>query len=143
MGQQQLLLLVIGVVLVGLAIMAAYPILTKSFHQDEADALLDRALAITGNAVQWKITGDPYNGGNQSYERLAASGLRTLGLDSTTVRGRFRITEATPTTLEVTGVSDRYEGIAVRVFINQYDVVGSDISFDGEISLDDEPDGGG
>ena len=140
MGQQQLLLLVIGVVLVGLAIMAAYPILTKSFHQDEADALLDRALAITGNAVQWKITNDPFSGGNQSYERLAANGLTTLGMDDRTIRGEFRITEATQNTLEVTGVSDRYEGIAVRVFIDQYDVVGSDVSFTGEIDLEDGSD---
>ncbi len=139
MGQQQLLLLIIGVVLVGIAVMAAFPILDKSFKQDEADALLDRGLAITGMAVQWKITNDPFNGGNQSYERLAAGGLRSLGLDSTTVRGRFRITDATPTTLEVTGVSDRYEGIAVRVFVDLYDVVSSDISFEGEISLDEEP----
>lgn len=139
MGQQQLLLLVIGVVLVGLAVMAAFPILDKSFRQDEADALLDRALAITGYAVQWKITMDPYSGGNESYERLQENGLETLGLDSTSVRGRFRITDATSTRLEVTGESDRYEGIAVRVFIDQYDVVGSDISFDGTISLDDAP----
>jgi len=139
MGQQQLLLLVIGVVLVALSISAAFPMLEKGFRQDEADALLDRGLAITGAAVQWKITQDPFNGGNMSYERLAEGGLQTLGLDSTTVRGRFRITEATPTRLEVTGVSDRYEGVAVRVFIDRYDVVGSDISFDGEIGLDDEP----
>ncbi|WP_412068146.1 hypothetical protein [Rubrivirga sp. IMCC43871] len=141
MGQQQLLLLVIGVILVALAVMAAFPALERGYRQDEADALLDRGLAITGYAVQWKITNDPFNGGNQSYERLAGAGLQTLGLDSTTVRGRFRITDATPNTLEVTGVSDRYEGIAVRVFINQYDVVGSDVSFNGEISLDDEPEG--
>ncbi len=139
MGQQQLLLLVIGVVLVGLAVMAAFPILDKSFRQDEADALLDRALAITGYAIQWKVTSDPYSGGNESYERLKDNGLQTLGLDSVNVRGRFRITDATPTRLEVTGVSSRYEGVAVRVFIDRYDVVGSDISFDGEISLDDAP----
>jgi len=143
MGQQQLLLLIIGVVLVALAVTAAFPILERGFRQDEADALLDRGLAITGAAVQWKITQDPYNGGNMSYERLAENGLQTLGLDTTTVRGRFRITEATPTRLEVTGVSDRYEGVAVRVFIDQYDVVGSDISFDGEIALDDAPESDG
>ncbi len=140
MGQQQLLLLVISVVLVAVAIMAAYPVLDKSFRQDEADGLLDRALAITGSAVKWKITSDPYNGGNQSYERLAENGLQTLGLDTTTVRGRFRITDASDTRLEVTGVSDRYEGIAVRVFIDRYDVVGSDISFTGEIDLEDDLD---
>lgn len=136
MGQQQLLLLVIGVILVALAIMSAFPALDKSFRQDEADGLLDRSLAIAGYAVQWKITSDPYAGGNMSYERLADRGLQTLGLDTTTVRGRFAITEATPTRLVVTGVSDRYPGIGVRAYISEYDVDSSVVSFDGDITLE-------
>ena len=135
MGQQQLLLLVIGVVLVGLAVMAAFPVLERGFRQDEADGLLDRALAISTHAVQWKTKMDPYNGGNQSYEGLAVDGLETLALDTANVRGHFGITEATATTLEVTGVSNRYPDIGVRVHVTQYDVTGSDVSFDGEITL--------
>ncbi|MEM0961018.1 MAG: hypothetical protein AAGK21_00595 [Bacteroidota bacterium] len=115
--------------------MAAFPALEKGYRQDEADALIDRALAISGYAVKWKITQDPFHGGNQSYANLASQGLEALGLDTTTVRGRFRITEATDTRLEVTGVSDRYEGIGVRVAVDQYDVVESEISFNGEIDL--------
>ena len=143
MGQQQLILLVISVILVALAVMAAFPVLERNYRQNEADALLDRALSITGHAVQWKITNDPFNGGAQSYERLSEGGLATLGLDTSNVYGRFRITGATQNTLEVTGESDRHEGIAVRVFIDAYDVVGSDISFTGEIGLDDAPEDGG
>ena len=135
MGQQQLLLLVIGVVLVGLSIMAAFPVLDRNFRQDEADGLLDRALAISTHAVQWKTVNDPFNGGNQSYEPLAEGGLQRLALDSTNVRGRFAITGATQRTLEVTGVSDRYPDVGVRVFIQDYKVDSSRVSFNGAISL--------
>jgi hypothetical protein len=135
MGQQQLLLLVIGVVLVGLAGMAAFPVLERGFRQDEADGLLDRALAISTHAVQWKTKMDPYNGGNQSYVGLATDGMATLSLDTTNVRGRFAITGATASTLEVTGVSDRYPDIGVRVNVTEYAVTSSDVSFEGEITL--------
>lgn len=135
MGQQQLLLLVIGVVLVGLAVMASFTILERNYRQDEADGLLDRALSIATHAVYWKTKNDPFAGGNQSYARLASDGIGTLALDSTNVRGRFSITDATVNTLEVTGVSDRYPGIAVRVYVRGYDVDSSRVVFNGEISL--------
>ena len=135
MGQQQLLLLVIGVVLVGLAVVAAFTVLDRNYRQDEADGLLNRSLAIATQAAYWKAKNDPFAGGNQSYERLATDGLRTLALDAANVRGRFAITGATPATLEVTGVSDRYPGIGVRVYLREYGVDSSAVSFDGDFSL--------
>ena len=135
MGQQQLLLLVIGVVLVGIAVLGAFAALERSYNQDEADGLLDRGLAIATHAVYWKTKMDPYSGGNQSYEGLADSGLQTLALDTTNVRGQFAITSATQNTLEVTGVSDRRPGIGIRVFVRDYNVDSSRVSFNGAISL--------
>jgi len=138
MGQQQLLLLVVGVVLVALSVVAAFAVLERNFRQDEADGLLDRALAISTHAVYWKTKLDPFNGGDASYLGLEEQGIETLALDSTTVRGRFAITGATASTLEITGVSDRYEGIGVRVYVSEYDVSRSDVSFDGLYTLGTE-----
>ena len=135
MGQQQLLLLVIGVVLVGLAVVATFTVLERNYDQDEADGLLDRALAISTDAVAWKSKMDPFAGGNQSYARLAQDGLQTLAVDTATVRGRFAITAATASTVEITGVSDRRPGIGVRVTVRDYDVESSEVSFDGGIGL--------
>lgn len=135
MGQQQLLLLVISVVLVGAATVTAFTVLERGYQQDEADGLLDRGLTIATNAVQWKATMDPYNGGNQSYEGLADNGLEALALGSETVRGRFAITAASERTLEVTGVSDRRPGIGIRVYVRDYAVDSSHVSFDGDITL--------
>ena len=135
MGQQQLLLLVVTVILVALSIVAAFSILDRGFKQDEADGLLDRGLAIATHAVQWKATRDPFNGGNMSYERLSAGGLETLALHDTNVRGRFAITGASEETLEVTGVSDRYPGIGIRVYVRAYEVDSSTVDFAGGITL--------
>jgi hypothetical protein len=137
MGQQQLLLLVIAVVLVGLAVLAGFEILQRHYRQDEADGLLDRSLTIATHAVSWKSRNDPFEGGNQSYAPLSTNGIALLGLDSTTVRGEFGITAATANTLEVTGVSTRpgYEAIGVRVYVSGYDVDSSRVSFIGEFSL--------
>ena len=135
MGQQQLLLLVIGVVLVGLAVVAAFSVLDRHYAQDEADGLLERALAISTNAVGWHTLNGPFGGGAGSYERLAAGGIGMLSLDSTTVRGRYRITAATPTTFEVTGVSTRRPGVGVRVYVTEFEVDSSVVSFTGGFSL--------
>lgn len=135
MGQQQLLLLIIGVVLVGLSIVATFTILDRNYRQDEADGLLDRSLAIATQAAYWKAKNDPFAGGNQSYGLLEQGGMSRLALDSSNVRGRFSITSATPNTLEVTGVSDRYPGIGVRVYVHGYDIDSSRVAFDGRFAL--------
>ncbi len=135
MGQQQLLLLVIGVIIVAVAIMAAFPAMNKGFRQDEADGLLDRSLSIASSSAKWKMTQDPFHGGNSSYAELATQGMETLSMDSLNVRGRYRITAATPNTLEVTGVSERYNGIGVRVYVSGYSIDSSRVAFDGAITF--------
>jgi hypothetical protein len=136
MGQQQLILLVICVVLVGLAVMASFAILETNYRKDEADGLLERSLAIATQAAYWKAKNDPFAGGNQSYEPLKEGGMQRLALDSVNVRGRFSFTDATPTSIEVTGISDRIPGIGVRVFVTNFDVDSTVTAFDGSISFD-------
>ena len=136
MGQQQLLLLVIGIIVVAFATLAGFEILQKHYRHDEADGLLDRSLAIATHAVYWKTKNDAFAGGDQSYESLGTDGLETLGLDSSNVRGVFAITGATPSTLEVSGVSTRYPEVGVRVFVTEYAIDSSRVNFNGAITLD-------
>ena len=135
MGQQQLLLLVIGIVLVGIAVMAAFEVLDRNYKQDEADGLLNRALALSAHAVYWKSKNDPFAGGNQSYENLVPGGIEALALHGENVRGRFDFTGATENTLEITGVSDRFPAVGVRVYIRDYAIDSSRVAFDGSLSL--------
>lgn len=135
MGHQQLLLLVIGVIIVAVAILAGLEIFQRHVRQDEADGLLDRGLSIASHAVSWKTRNDPFAGGNQSYEELETDGLALLGLDITTIRGHFGITDATVNTVEITGVSDRYPEVGIRVFVNGYAIDSSRVRFNGSITL--------
>ena len=136
MGQQQLLLLVIGVILVGFAVIAGLAAVQKYTRQDEADGLLDRTLAISSQAVYWKTKNDPFAGGDQSYAALATNGMQTLALDTATVRGRFRITGAWADSVEVSAVSTRYPDIGVRVTVDQYDIKRTVVAYDSSITLD-------
>jgi hypothetical protein len=135
MGQQQLLLLVIGVVLVGFAVLAGFAAIEKHTKQDEADGLLDRTLAIATHAVYWKTKNDPFAGGDQSYANLATDGMATLALDTATVRGSFDITGAWADSVEISAVSSRYPDIGVRVTVEQYDIKRTVVAYDGSITL--------
>lgn len=135
MGQQQLLLLVVGIVMVALAVMGGIYAFKQQALRDEGDGLLDRSISIASYAVQWKITNDPFVGGNQSYESLQSQGLETLQLSKKSVRGLFAITGATTNTLEVTAVSTRYPEVGVRVYVRNYDIDSSRVSTNGSITL--------
>jgi len=138
MGQQQLLLLVIGVIIVGIATVTAFYILEHSYRKDEADGLLDRSLAIATYAVYWKSKNDPFQGGNQSYEALAEGGLEMLALDNSNVRGDYAIVGASPSSVRIAGVSQRFEGIGVCVVVEGYEIPFSFVRYDGSISLDED-----
>ena len=135
MGQQQLLLLVIGIVLVGLAVLAGLEAVQQHVRKDEADGLLDRGLSIATHAVSWKSRNDPFNGGNQSYAELGTDGMEMLALDSITIRGTFAITDATVNTVEITGISDRYPEVGIRVYVSGYEIDSSAVRYDGSLSL--------
>ena len=135
MGQQQLILLVIGIVLVGFAVMAGLAAMETSMKQNEADGLLDRSLSIATNAYFWKSRNDPFAGGDQSYENLSSGGMELLALDTETIRGQFDITNAWPDSVEITAVSSRYPEIGVRVVVDQYNVKRTVISYDGTFVL--------
>ena len=136
MGQQQLLLLVIGVILVGIAVIAGIQAAKDAFGKSEADGIISRNLAIASNAVFWKTKMDPFDGGNAEYTGLATSGLSTLGMDIDTELATWGITLATSSTLEISGVSKRDPNLGVRTFITGYNIDSTIVRFDGSITLE-------
>ena len=138
MGQQQLLLLVMGVIIVGVTIMAGIYAYQEKTRQMIADNLVNRNLEIANAAVYYKTKMDPFNGGNMSYANLADDGLGTLRMEITTNYGTFGITAATESTLEITGVSIRDNTIGARTYVTDYSITRTDIDYEGGITLDDE-----
>jgi hypothetical protein len=136
MGQQQLLLLVMGVIIVGFAVIAGLAMASSTLRQSAVDSLVDRNISIATDAVFWKQKRDPFNGGNASYEGLATDGMQKLFLGETTISGFFKITLATENELEITAVSLRYPEIGVRTRIQGYEIVESEIASDGSIQAE-------
>lgn len=136
MGQQQLLLLVFGLIVVAVAVIAGIQAATDAFGKSEADGIIARNLAIASNAVFWKTKMDPFDGGNAEYTRLSTNGLATLAMDTETELANWDITNATDNTLEITGVAKRDPTIGVRTFISGYSVDSTIVRFDGTITLD-------
>lgn len=136
MGQQQLLLLVFGLVIVGIAVIAGWQAAEERYAKSVADTLVDRNLAIATDAVFWKTKRDPFNGGNASYTGLADDGMQILFLGETTHNGRFKITRATSVELEITAISLEYPHIGARTLVRDYDIVSTEVVYDGSITLE-------
>ncbi len=136
MGQQQLLLLVMGIIIVGFAVMAAFAMGESTLRQSIVDSLVDRNLTIATEAVFWKQKRDPFSGGNASYAGLETDGMQKLFLGERTVTGYFKITRATVDELEITAVSLEYPELGVRTSVEGYEITKTDIAHDGSIAVE-------
>lgn len=55
MGQQQLLLLVLGIVIVGLAVVVGIQAFSENQKQANADQMVNDAIRIASDAQAWKL----------------------------------------------------------------------------------------
>ena len=136
MGQQQLLLLVMGVIIAGLAVVSGIVAFQEKMRQFEMDHIVDRNLKIASAAALWKTKKDPYDGGNASYSGLVTNGLARLNLEEDTGRAVFEITSADGIDLVITGVSTEYPEIGARTWVNGYKVDSTIVSFDNDFTID-------
>ena len=124
MGQQQLLLLVLGVVIVGLAVVVGIDAFRIEGRKAEFDRLTATALRVGGNAYAWKQTPRAMGGGvNTTYfstltlDQLGFEGAQTEGDQSRAVVGGIEYKlirrDVYRTHLAVTNVA---EDIGVAVF---------------------------
>ena len=66
MGQQQLILLVLGVVVVGLAVVVGIETFTTNRRQAAADDLVSNGARIASDAIAWTYKAAPLGGGGGS-----------------------------------------------------------------------------
>ncbi len=135
MGQQQLLLLVLGIVIVGMAIVGGVQIVEKNYRQHDADTLIDRSLMIAQSAVYWKAKTDPFEGGNASYTGLENGGFSRLFLGEQTDTGIFQIATAQADSLVLVAVSKRHPEVGVRITVIGEVITETEIKYDGTISI--------
>jgi len=71
MGQQQLLLIILGVIIVGIAIAVGLSLFSAQSIQANKDAMINDLNNIAAHAYQYKIRPSSMGGGNGSYTNYA------------------------------------------------------------------------
>lgn len=66
MGQQQLLLLVLGIVIVGLAVVVGIQAFSENQKQANADQMVNDAIRIASDAQAWKLKPKAFGGGSSA-----------------------------------------------------------------------------
>ena len=110
MGQQQLLLIILGVIIVGIAIAVGLQLFQSGSIGANQDAMVNDMMNIAAHAEQFRIRPESMGGGGGSLEnyvlpeRLATTGNGTYTVSSTGV--------GADATIEITGNSVPYAGDA-------------------------------
>ena len=118
MGQQQLLLLVLGIVIVGLAVVSGIQAFGENQKKANADALTNDVIRIASDVQVWSLKPIPFGGGNGqftnvTFEKLgyAMSGAGIAGvytnlnasLSTGGANSGYRLSAPGPATLTITG----------------------------------------
>lgn len=118
MGQQQLLLLVLGIIIVGLAVVAGIIAFNENRDKTSRDALVNDAVRIATEAQSWSLKARVFGGGNGvptnvTFERL---GFTTTGGAYTNINGTYSMS-ASATSVEIAGSNAAGTGfVAVGVY---------------------------
>ncbi|OZC01945.1 hypothetical protein [Rubricoccus marinus] len=136
MGQQQLFLLVLGLVIVGLAVVVGLQVFEGSNRQNQADDVLNRNVRLAMDAVSWRARATVHGGGgNGSYAPLADGGFEVMGVEGNVYATEHAILSATGTTLEIVGVSSASRGVGAYVRVEGNRIAESYSAIDGSITL--------
>lgn len=138
MGQQQLLLLVMGIVVVTIAVFIGISLVDQSMKERHVDLLVSHTVMVAGEATGWRAKHSPYIGGGDSYEKLDTEGMRGLLMAEERLPGRIKITRATKEELDIVAVSDHYPDLGVLTRVVGEEIVETIIAYDGSITLPEE-----
>ncbi|WP_420454707.1 hypothetical protein [Rubrivirga sp.] len=111
MGQQQLLLLVLGIVIVGLAVVVGIQAFGENQKKANTDAVVNDAIRIASDAQAWALKPTAFGGGNGNFcagETTTAVTLTDLGYkaDYENANGEYSIAVTDCTSMEITGTGD-------------------------------------
>lgn len=122
MGQQQLLLIVLGTIIVGVAIVVGINMFTTGAINAERDALLQDVNNVASSAASFWRKPAALGGGNRTF--VGVSDVTTFGADSSNANGVYIMSSVTATSFVVTATGAN-EGVIVVASISQQGVSGS------------------
>jgi hypothetical protein len=124
MGTQQLLLIVLGVIIVGIAVVVGINIFGSNAEQANKDAITQDCLRIASAAQGYYRKPTMLGGGNNAFDNIEITdcGMSDDGAgNGENVNGSYTITQSTGDTFEITGTSatDPLKTVAVLVDMTQ------------------------
>ncbi len=126
MGQQQLLLLVLSAIIVGVSIMIGINMFSSSAAQANQDAVLQDCMNIASRAQEWWRKPIAMGGGGRTFTGGTGVTLAKLNIDSVNanVSSPFNLTVA-PQLLTIVGTG--VEGMIVTVIVDPDSIVSTTI----------------
>lgn len=119
MGQQQLLLVVLGMILVGIAIVVAVTMFQSNAIESSRAAIINDLLYFASKARQYYWKPVNLGGGNRSFAGIDFHTLSTL---TENVNGRYYLESASANEVVLVGVGRMVSGedsVRVRMRINE------------------------
>ena len=145
MGQQQLLLLVLGIVLVAVAIVAGFMIFEENIKKSNAEALVSDAVNIATAAQSWKVRPQTFGGqtGSSRDDPMDYTGFtfNAISLESphVTPNGVFTFTADTRG-LVIIGHNEEYANQVTLTVdgLTEQDIIAVVSSIDDDINITSE-----
>ena len=122
MGQQQLLLIVLGTIIVGVAVVVGINMFTTGAVNAERDALIQDVNNIASSAAAYWRKPAALGGGARKFTGVAD--VTIFGADSSNANGKFTMTVTNETTIQVTATGAN-EGVIIVATITQQGVQGT------------------
>jgi Tfp pilus assembly protein PilE len=123
MGQQQLLLIILGVIVVGIAVAVGITMFTDNAVNANRDAVTNDLVNLAARAQQFYRRPTALGGGGNSFVGLTAdaTGLRKLTNRGTNANGVYTIkTAGTGTSVVLNGVGTEYANGTNKVTMDMY-----------------------
>lgn len=122
MGQQQLLLIVLGTIIVGVAVVVGINMFTQGAVNAERDAVMQDINAIAADAAAYWRKPAAMGGGARDFTN--ASDITSFGSDSSNTNGTYVMSGAAAGEFTLTGTGAN-EGVIIVATVNQNGISGS------------------
>lgn len=135
MGQQQLLLLVLTIVVVTIAVFIGIDLFNNASQRQHVDELVRYSIEVASDAIAWREKKSPFLGGGGSYVQLGTGtdGLDKFLISSNRPPGQLAIEESTQRTMTIVGISTSYPELGVRMQVEGFDIVNTETFTNNEI----------
>ena len=116
MGQQQLLLIILGVIIVGIAIAVGLQLFQSGAVDSNQDAMINDMMNVTAVSDQWRIRPTSMGGGGGDFTTELVTRVNNNEGLTETANGTYTVALVNGTTITITGESSQGYGQIVLTY---------------------------